>query len=68
MFLVEKHERSANVADGGGWTEVATPVDWRLGDKIIVSLSVPTDEARERFDDVEEFYPYLRTARLRSDA
>ena len=48
--------------------EVATPVDWRLGDKIIVSLSVPTDEARERFDDVEEFYPYLRTARLRSDA
>ncbi|MGA8044665.1 MAG: peroxiredoxin [Dermatophilaceae bacterium] len=47
---------------------VSTPVDWRAGERIIVPPTVPTDEARERFDDVEEFYPYLRTARIREQA
>jgi len=46
---------------------VSTPVDWRAGERIIVPPTVPTDEARERYDDVEEFYPYLRTARIRED-
>lgn len=49
-------------ADRGG---VATPADWKLGDKIIVPPNVPTAEAKEQFDDVEEFYPYLRTARIK---
>lgn len=44
---------------------VSTPVDWRVGEKIIVPPTLSTDDARERFDDVEEFFPYLRTANLR---
>ena len=40
----------------------STPVDWKAGDKIIVPPTLSTDDARERFDDVEEFRPYLRRA------
>lgn len=47
---------------------VSTPVDWRLGEKIIVPPTVSTEAAREKFDDVEEFFPYLRTARIKVDA
>ena len=43
----------------------STPVDWKAGDKIIVPPTLSTDDARERFDDVEEFRPYLRRAALR---
>lgn len=44
---------------------VSTPVDWRLGEKIIVPPTLSTEDARERFDDVEEFLPYLRTANIK---
>ena len=40
---------------------VSTPVDWRKGDKLIVPPTVPTQEAREKYEDVEEHFPYLRT-------
>jgi alkyl hydroperoxide reductase subunit AhpC len=40
--------------------DIATPVDWRKGDKVVVKPSIPTDEAREKFDDVEELRDYLR--------
>ncbi len=40
---------------------VSTPVDWRKGDKLIVPAPVTTEDAREKYDDVEEHYPYLRT-------
>jgi len=39
---------------------IATPADWRPGDKVIVSLGLSTDEAKERFGEVEEVKPYLR--------
>lgn len=39
---------------------IATPADWQPGDKVIVSLGMSTDEAKERFGDVEEVKPYLR--------
>src|SRR5579875_1607136 len=39
---------------------VSTPVDWAPGDRIIVSAAMPTEEARQRFEDVEEVRPYLR--------
>ena len=45
---------------------VSTPVDWRDGEKIIVPPTVSTEDARDRFDDVEEHLPYLRTARIRA--
>jgi thioredoxin-dependent peroxiredoxin len=41
---------------------IATPADWRPGDRVIVSVSVPTEEAEQRFQNVEEFKPYLRYA------
>ena len=42
--------------------QLATPADWTHGDRVIVSPAVPTDEARERFDNVEEVRSYLRYA------
>ena len=39
---------------------VSTPVDWTEGDKVIVSPQMSTDEAKQRFGDVEEVKPYLR--------
>jgi alkyl hydroperoxide reductase subunit AhpC len=42
---------------------VSTPVDWTPGDRIIVSPAMSTDDARQRFEDVEEIRPYLRWAR-----
>jgi alkyl hydroperoxide reductase subunit AhpC len=40
----------------------STPVDWRPGDKAIVANDVPTEEAQERFPDLEVVKPYLRYA------
>ena len=40
---------------------VATPVDWKEGDDVIIALSVPTDEAHTRFPKgVKIVKPYLR--------
>ncbi len=39
---------------------VSTPADWNPGDRVIVSPAMSTDDARERFADVEEVKPYLR--------
>ncbi len=39
---------------------VATPAEWQVGDRVIVSPTLSTDDARSRFDEVEEVKPYLR--------
>src|SRR5690606_31133374 len=39
---------------------VSTPVDWNPGDRVIVSPTMSTSEAEERFGEVEEVKPYLR--------
>lgn len=39
---------------------IATPADWQPGDRVIVGLGMSTEEARERFGEVEEVKPYLR--------
>ena len=41
---------------------VATPADWRPGDRVIVALSVSTEDAQKEFENVEELKPYLRFA------
>lgn len=41
----------------------ATPANWVPGQDVIVALSVPTDEARKRFGDLDVRLPYLRFAR-----
>ena len=42
---------------------VSTPVDWQPGERIIVAPTMSTDDARQRFEDVEEIRPYLRWAK-----
>ena len=41
---------------------ISTPVDWRPGDRVIVSPAMSTDDAKEKFANVEEIRPYLRYA------
>lgn len=38
----------------------ATPADWRPGDRVIVSNDIPTEDAQQRFPDLEVVKPYLR--------
>jgi thioredoxin-dependent peroxiredoxin len=40
----------------------ATPADWKPGDRAIVSNDLPTEEAQQRFPDLEIVKPYLRYA------
>ncbi|MBS9461605.1 peroxiredoxin [Flagellimonas sp. 389] len=41
--------------------KVATPANWEHGEKVVVSPSIPTQEAKEIFSKgVEEVKPYLR--------
>ncbi|MEM8848322.1 MAG: peroxiredoxin [Bacteroidota bacterium] len=41
--------------------KVATPANWEHGDKVVVSPSIPTEEAKEMFSaGVDEVKPYLR--------
>ena len=42
---------------------VSTPVDWEPGERIIVSPAMSTDDARQKFEDVQEVRPYLRWAK-----
>jgi thioredoxin-dependent peroxiredoxin len=42
---------------------VSTPVDWQPGERVIVAPTLSTDDARQRFEDVEEVRPYLRWAK-----
>jgi alkyl hydroperoxide reductase subunit AhpC len=39
---------------------VSTPADWTPGERVIVGTAVSTEDARERFGEVEEVKPYLR--------
>jgi alkyl hydroperoxide reductase subunit AhpC len=41
---------------------IATPADWRPGDRVIVSPAMSTADARERLANVDEVKPYLRFA------
>jgi len=41
---------------------IATPADWRPGDRVIVAMTVSTEDAKKRFNNVEEVKPYLRYA------
>ncbi len=41
---------------------IATPVDWRPGDRVIVPPTMSTEDARAQLSNVEELKPYLRFA------
>jgi alkyl hydroperoxide reductase subunit AhpC len=39
---------------------VATPADWKPGERVIVSVGMSTEDAKARFTEVDEVKPYLR--------
>jgi len=39
---------------------VTTPIDWQVGDDVIVPPSVTTEDAKKKFGEVREVKPYLR--------
>lgn len=39
---------------------IATPIDWQVGDDVIVPPSVSTADAKKKFGEVHEVKPYLR--------
>jgi alkyl hydroperoxide reductase subunit AhpC len=41
---------------------IATPVDWRPGDRVIVSPAMSTEDAKAQLENVEEVKYYLRWA------
>jgi alkyl hydroperoxide reductase subunit AhpC len=41
---------------------IATPADWRPGERVIVAPGMSTEEARSTFQNVDEVKPYLRFA------
>ncbi|KAI0164265.1 mitochondrial peroxiredoxin PRX1 [Hypoxylon sp. FL1284] len=43
---------------------VTTPIDWSVGDDVIVPPSVSTEDAKKKFGDVKEVKPYLRYTKV----
>ncbi|KAL1863713.1 hypothetical protein Plec18170_000551 [Paecilomyces lecythidis] len=39
---------------------IATPIDWNVGEDVIVPPSVSTEDAKKKFGEVRELKPYLR--------
>lgn len=39
---------------------VTTPIDWNVGQDVIVPPTVSTEDAKKKFADVREVRPYLR--------
>ncbi|KAI1380789.1 mitochondrial peroxiredoxin PRX1 [Hypoxylon crocopeplum] len=42
---------------------IATPIDWHVGEDVIVPPSVSTEDAKKKFGNVREVKPYLRYTR-----
>lgn len=43
---------------------VTTPIDWRVGEDVIVPPSVTTVDAKKKFGEVREVKPYLRFTKV----
>jgi len=52
---------SLQTADKKG---ITTPVDWQVGDDVIVPPTVKTEDARKKFGEVREVRPYLRFTKI----
>ena len=47
---------------------VTTPIDWQVGDDVIVPPTVKTEDARKKFNNVREVKPYLRFTNVSNQA
>lgn len=45
---------------------VVTPINWQVGEDVIVPPSVSTEDAKKKFDNVRELKPYLRYANVKA--
>lgn len=43
---------------------VTTPINWQVGDDVIVPPTVKTEDARKKFGEVREVRPYLRYTKI----
>jgi peroxiredoxin (alkyl hydroperoxide reductase subunit C) len=43
---------------------VTTPIDWQVGQDVIVPPSVSTPDAKKKFGEVREVKPYLRYTKI----
>ncbi|KAJ5773337.1 Peroxiredoxin AhpC-type [Penicillium paradoxum] len=43
---------------------IATPIDWQVGEDVIVPPSVSTADAKKKFGEVRELKPYLRYTKV----
>ncbi len=51
---------SLQTADKKG---ITTPVDWQIGDDVIVPPTLATEDAKKKFGEVTEVWPYLSSQR-----
>ena len=42
---------------------IATPANWKMGQDVIVALTLNDDQAREKFGEIDVKLPYLRTTK-----
>jgi alkyl hydroperoxide reductase subunit AhpC len=40
--------------------DIATPVNWNKGERVVVKPSISTEDAKKQFGEIEELRPYLR--------
>lgn len=43
---------------------VVTPIDWQVGEDVVVPPSVSTEDAKKKFGNVREVKPYLRYTQI----
>jgi hypothetical protein len=43
--------------------KVATPVNWKPGDDVIIPTSINDEDAKKMFTDFKTLKPYLRTTK-----
>lgn len=53
--------RALDAVQAGLKNPIATPANWRPGEDVIVKTAVSTEDAKARFGEVKEIFPYLRT-------
>ena len=52
------------LADSKG---IATPIDWSVGEDVIIPPSVSNEDAKAKFGEFNELKSYLRTTKLPID-
>jgi glutaredoxin/glutathione-dependent peroxiredoxin len=52
--------RAIDSLQTGDKNGITTPIDWQVGEDVIVPPTVSTEDAKKKFKDVREVKPYLR--------